>query len=175
MQRQIRFKRLAIQWEHRRVPPIPSEKDQPAIGFIVLTYTLLLEDPFYPETVLSQRRITLNLSDMPEKTRDDFVENTRFIESVIKKSSAEKSLFVTSISYTPMGIDEELSGSFSIKSAVTQPQIKEVPIFNNSSVTKNEAKRIRAGLSKFDSFFYDYVLDKVRDENSRLGIKLEGL
>lgn len=165
--RTIRFKRLAIQWELRRVPPASPEKEADK-GPITLTYTLLLEDPLYAETVMSQRRFTLNIAELPHEIRDAFVKKIQSLESIFNKVGQEKSLFLTSVTYIPAGIDEADSGNFSIKS-------REGITYEKSTVRSSDAEKIRSDLSQFDSFFYNYVLDRVRDENSRLGTKLEGL
>ncbi len=172
MSRQIRFKRLAIQLNLRR---IPAEKDSDVEGSIVVTYTLLMEDPFYPETVMSQKRFTINLSDVPTNIRDTFVENIQLIESVIKKVWDVKGLSAIGVSYILTGIDDAQSGNFSIKSGEIRPQIKEGQTYSNSSFDLGDSEKIRAELAKLDTFFYHHTLDRVRDDNSRIGIKLDGL
>ena len=173
-QRQIRFKRLAIHWDLRRVPPSPSEKGHAHKALVVVTYTLLLEDPFYPETVLAQRRFTLNLAELPEKTKDALSTNIDAIEAIINKSSLEKGSLVTSISYIPLGVDEQHSGNFSITSE-SNAQTKDNQTLSNADFNQTDAQKIREGLSNTDDFFYDHAIERVREENSRAGIKLDGL
>lgn len=124
---------------------------------------------------MSQKRFTVNLSDVPKEILDAMVENIQLIESVIKKVSSENDLSAVSVSYIVMGLDEAYSGKFSIKSAVIYPQFKEGKTYNEASFDKSNSEKIRAELSKLDMFFYDYTLKRVKDENSRLGIKLDGL
>ncbi len=173
-QRQIKFKRLALQWELRRVPPGPSEKDQALKATVVVTYTLLLEDPFYPETVLAQRRFTLSFTELQEKTKDALSRIIDDLEATIKKSSPEKGSLVTSISYTQLGLDEQHSGNFSITSQ-SNAQTKDSQVLSNADFSQTDAQKIRAGLSETDDFFYRNVIERVRDENSRAGIKLDGI
>ena len=139
----------------------------------MVTYTLLLQDPLYAETVLSQRRLTVEVSDMPGVVKEALSQSIQFIESVL--SRFEKGLFVKSLSYTPMGVDEKHSGLFTIKSGRVHPHVMDGPTIDNSNIDHADSEKIRGELSKMDSFFYDYALDSVRDENSKTGIKLEGL
>lgn len=177
MQRQIRFKRLAVHWELRRVPEALPAKEPIFKESIVIVYTLLLEDPLYAETVLSQRRFTAELSDMPQNIRNDVLGCVQLIEAVIRKSlEIANDLFVTAIGFTPRGVDEAMTGKFSVKSSrIQNAQLIDGPAFDSSNIPQAESDRIRFELSKMDLFFCDYALDRVRDENSRMGIVFEGL
>ena len=176
MQRQIRFKRLAVHWELRRVPESLSAKDLTFKESIVIVYTLLLEDPLYAETVLSQRRFTSELSDMPHSVRKDMLGSLQLIEAVIRRSSpTANDLLVTGIAFTPKGVDERMTGHFFVKSShIQKAQLIDGPTFE-SNTPQIESDKIRVELSKMDTFFYGYALDHVKDENSRMGIIFEGL